>query len=549
MFTEIDSVEERVEQVVMPARPESLFSVSENEARIRIVAMGIGGMGQNAMENLAVESVEGLEIYSVNTDMQALSKCRGSQAVQIGKKRTCGRGAGGDSEIGRLSAEDDVESLKNILSGAELVFIAAGMGGGTGTGAAPVIGRICREMGIMTIAVVTTPMNYEGVRRMEKARSGLAAIRRTVDSLMVIENEKLALVMNNEDISIINAFKKADGVLVDGIKSVSRMINLHGYINLDLADLINVVRRPGTEICGDILIGVGEARGEDRASRAAMNALDNPLLAKSDIDGSVNLLVNVAGSENMGLQEALAAVKIIEEKAGNNDREIFMGVVADNSLGDSLCVTVIANGLGDLKEKVKMPVQISTKVTKSEVKPVLQQNAGSFGRAADRKPFQEISRDQRKRDVPAFDRNVVESSISHHRAITSADDMLAQKEDAEGGFAFIKNDLRERPGHKFGHEDSDFSDQKPVTREQYKGYEKKDLFNGEDEYGMSPLIIKDVWRTPAGLRRELCCPAPEETKIVEFGKREKENWRSRVLKENDDRQVSLLDQRFQAACS
>jgi len=335
-------------KIMNTEKSESLFSLSgeENEAGTRIVALGVGGMGRNAMENLASSVDDGLELFSVNTDMQALEKCVGSRPVQIGVLRTSGKGAGGNSEVGRLSAEDDIENLRELVAGAELVFIAAGMGGGTGTGAAPVIARVCREMGVLTIGTVTMPMACEGPKRAEKARQGLKEIRRHVDSLVIVENEKLSLLMDRDDVSIIEVFKRADKVLVDAVKSINRMINCHGYINLDLADLKNVLQRPTDHECGDALIGVGEAVGDGRAMTAALAALENPLLANADIKGATNLLVNVAGNENMGLREAQTAVQMIEEKAGEGDREIFMGVVTDNSMGDTMSVTVIATGLG-----------------------------------------------------------------------------------------------------------------------------------------------------------------------------------------------------------
>jgi cell division protein FtsZ len=325
---------------------EFIFSMAEDEVGTRIVAIGIGGMGRNAMENIAAIEIDGLELYSVNTDMQALDKCVGSQPVQIGGKRTGGKGAGGNNEVGKLSAEDDIEKLRGLVEGAELVFITAGMGGGTGTGAAPVIAELCRSMGILTIGIVTTPMKCEGRKRMAKAQQGLAELRRQIDSLVVIENEKLSLVMDHEDVSIIEVFRRADEVLLKSVAAIGGMINFHGYINLDLADLGNVLKRPSAENCTDALIGVGTASGEGRALKAAASAMDNPLLANSDINGAINLLINVSGNENMGLNEAHSVVQAIADKAGEGDREIFMGIVTDNSLGESISVTLIATGMG-----------------------------------------------------------------------------------------------------------------------------------------------------------------------------------------------------------
>lgn len=326
-------------------KPDYIFSMAEAGSRSRIVALGIGDMGRNAMENLARVEIGELELYSVNTDLQALESCQGSQPVQIGAARTRGKGTGGCSAVGRQSAEDDIEKIRGLVAGADLVFIAAGMGGGTGTGGAPVIAALCREMGILTIGTVTLPMHCEGQKRMAKAAKGLAELRRHVDSLVVIENEKLSMVMANEDVSIIEVFRQADKVLVDGVEAVYRIINSHGYINLDLADLRNVLKRPNDESCAVAFIGVGKASGPDRAVLAAMAALENPLLEKANIMGSENLLINVTGNEEMGLNEAHQAVQTIVDAAGENDREIFMGFVTDNEMGEMIGVTVIATAI------------------------------------------------------------------------------------------------------------------------------------------------------------------------------------------------------------
>lgn len=317
----------------------------EEVCATRLVVLGVGGMGNNAMENLAQSGVPGLELYSLNTDVQALRRCRGSKPVQIGAKRTGGKGAGGNSDIGRLSAEDDFEKIRKIVDGAELAFIVSGMGGGTGSGAAPVVARICRDLGVLTVCAVTMPMNCEGPRREEKGKFGLAELKKAVDSLLIIENEKLSAVMDQEDVSIIEVFRKADKVVVDTVAAIARIIHSHGYINLDLADLKNVLQRNSEDGCVDAYIGLGEAAGPDRAMKASEKALNNPLLRNIDIKGAANLLVNVAGSEQIGHKEAMSAIKNVVDRVGNNNQEIFMGVVTDNSMGDSLCVTVIATGL------------------------------------------------------------------------------------------------------------------------------------------------------------------------------------------------------------
>lgn len=339
------------------------FTMVEDGPATRLVVLGVGGMGNNAMENLARSGVPGLELYSVNTDVQALRRCNGSKPVQLGAKRTGGKGAGGNSDIGRLSAEDDTEKIRKIVSGAELVFIASGMGGGTGSGAAPVVAKICRDLGVLCVCVVTMPMECEGSRRGEKGRNGLVELRNTVDSLLIIENEKLSVVMDQEDVSIIEVFRKADKVVVDIVASITRIINSHGYINLDLADLKNVLKRSDNGACVEAYIGLGEATGPDRARIASEIALNNPLLRAINIQGAANLLVNVAGSEEIGHKEAMIAVNNVVERVGNDNREIFIGVVTDNSMGDRLSVTVIATGLPSRNTSVVKikPVNCNTK--------------------------------------------------------------------------------------------------------------------------------------------------------------------------------------------
>ncbi|MBU0675938.1 MAG: cell division FtsZ family protein [Proteobacteria bacterium] len=322
------------------------FSMGNDETKVKIVALGIGGMGNNAMENLAVSDLKGLELYSVNTDYQALQRCVGSRPIQIGAKRTNGKGSGGNHEVGRLSAEDDLDVLAGLITGAEVVFIAAGMGGGTGTGAAPVVARLCRDMGILSVGVVTTPIHCEGRKRTDKAVKGLDEMRRHVDSLVVIENERLSLLMDQEDVSIVEVLRRADQVLLSGVKGILGTINSHGYINLDLADLKNVLQRRAEGRCNDAMIGIGEAHGNDRAVRAATEALKNQIMTRASIQGAHSLLVNVAGDENMGHREALLAVETIARQFGNQDRELFMGVVTDAKMGNKISVTVIATGIG-----------------------------------------------------------------------------------------------------------------------------------------------------------------------------------------------------------
>lgn len=436
------------------------FSMVEDCPATRMVVLGAGGMGNNAMENMARSAVTGLEYYSLNTDVQALRRCRGSRPVQLGAKRTGGKGAGGDSDMGRMSAEDDAEKIRKIVKGAELVFIASGMGGGTGTGAAPVIAKICREIGVLSICVVTMPMECEGARRTEKARAGLAELRKYVDSLLIIENEKLSMVMDQEDVSIIEVFRRADKVVVDTVTAVVGIINSHGYINLDLADLKKVLQRGDNGSCVDAFVGVGEASGPERAQMAADMALNNPLLRECSISGAVNLLVNVAGSDQIGHKEAMNAVKRIVEKAGDLDREIFMGVVTDNSMAEKLSVTVIATGLSP---------RTATVVPMRGMGPQVKKTADE-GREA-------------------------------------------------GVFRSIRIPSRMEPEKSFVVDSGIHAEQESIVK---PGIIK----SIPDGFGVSPLICKDVWHTPAYLRRKANAgEAPdrqEDSRVQEIYKRDKD---------------------------
>jgi len=320
------------------------------EERANITVAGVGGMGCNFVENLAKTGIKGLDIFAVNTDRQALETCTGARPVQIGKNLTKGRGAGGDPEIGRQSAEDDREMLAEIFKGAEIVFVVAGMGGGTGTGAAPVVAQIAREMNITVVGILTTPLQLEGKKRALRADLGVKAMEEVVDSLVIIANEKInSEVMDETDIALLEVFRRADDFLLRGVRGVSQIITSRGYINLDLADAKYVLKTAGHDSCRKALIGLGEAAGEDRAVKAAMAAIENPLMTGMSIDGAQSLLVNVAGSANMGYKEAQQAIKTIADQAGRDEQEIFIGIVVDDAMQEKMSVTVIATGMANGK--------------------------------------------------------------------------------------------------------------------------------------------------------------------------------------------------------
>jgi len=315
-----------------------LITGNERSPRsIVIKVIGVGGGGSNGVDRSIVCGLEGIEFIAANTDVQFLNQSMAKNKIDIGSKLTSGLGAGGDPGIGEKAALEDREKIANALKGADMVFIAAGMGGGTGTGAAPVIAQVARECGALTVAVVTKPFKFEGRYKMRLAEEGIAKMRGVVDSLIVIQNQKL-LSMVDKKTPIKETFAKADDILRLGIQSISDLILRPGLINLDFADVRNTMFEQG-----DALMGVGTASGEKRAEEAALKAVENPLLDDITIVGAQRVLVNISGSDSLSLSEIEEVVKIITEKA-DPDAQIKSGAVINAELEDELQVTVIATG-------------------------------------------------------------------------------------------------------------------------------------------------------------------------------------------------------------
>lgn len=298
--------------------------------------VGVGGGGCNAVNRMIDAEVNGVEFVAVNTDAQALARCQSPTRVRIGEKLTKGLGAGGDPEKGQRSAEESRDELQDAIRGAEMVFITAGMGGGTGTGASPIVAEITREAGALTVGIVTKPFGFEGSKRREQAEEGIAQLRQQVDTLIVIPNDRL-LDVCGPDVSVEEAFRLADDVLRQGIQGISDLITLPGEINLDFADVRRVMRD-----AGPALLAIGQASGPDRAPAAAKEAISSPLLEVS-IEGATGVLFNITGARNLGLQELHAAAQVISEVVAP-DAEIIFGTAIDPSLGDEVKVTVIATG-------------------------------------------------------------------------------------------------------------------------------------------------------------------------------------------------------------
>lgn len=306
---------------------------------VQIKVIGVGGGGGNALDRMVMAGVKCVEFVSVNTDKQALQRSKATQKIQIGDKITHGKGAGSKPEIGQKAAEENREEIAQAIKGTDMVFITAGMGGGTGTGAAPVVAQIAREMGVLTIGIVTKPFAFEGKRRMEQAEAGIARLREHVDSLVIIPNERLKYA-SEQKITLLNAFSVADDVLRQGVQSISDLILLPGLVNLDFADVTAVMKDAGYAH-----MGVGRASGKDKAEVAANMAISSPLL-ETAINGAKGVIINITSSPDIGLDEIEIASTMIAEQA-DQEANIIWGAAFDENMEDEMSVTVIATGFSD----------------------------------------------------------------------------------------------------------------------------------------------------------------------------------------------------------
>jgi len=307
----------------------------DQKAVMKVV--GVGGAGGNALNRMISANLNGVDFIAVNTDAQALENNNAQTKIQIGKNLTKGLGAGANMEVGRKAIEEDRDAVANALAGADMVFVAAGMGGGTGTGAAPVVAELAKEMGALTIGIITKPFLFEGPKRTKRAESGIDELKMNVDTLIVIPNQRL-LAIADKTTSVTEAFQLADSILMQSTKGISSLINTPGLINLDFADVRTVMKD-----MGDAIMGTGIATGEERAALAAQQAISSPLLDDVKIAGAQGVLVNITGGENMALFEVDEATSIIYQEAGDEANIIF-GAVIDPNMTDELNVTVIATG-------------------------------------------------------------------------------------------------------------------------------------------------------------------------------------------------------------
>lgn len=336
--------------------------------RAKIKVIGVGGGGSNAVGNMIERGLIGCEFVAVNTDMQSLTTNKAPLKIQIGKKHTRGLGAGADPTVGRESAMEDHEELLNSVRNCDMIFITAGMGGGTGTGAAPVVAQVARDEGALVVGVVTKPFLWEGARRMNHANNGIAELRKHVDTLIVIPNQRLTAVIDRKT-SVKDAFNKVNDILFDATKGIAEIIMGNGIINVDFADVRAIMKD-----MGDAIMGTGVASGENRATEAAQNAISSPLLDGVSIAGSQGVLVNITCSSDMPMTEIDEAVSVIQKAAGE-DANVIFGLVFNEEVGDNMIVTVVATGFNKPKSNILGQQQADTNAMHKEIYETLKNDA------------------------------------------------------------------------------------------------------------------------------------------------------------------------------
>ena len=333
-------------------------SLSEQKANLKVV--GVGGAGGNAVNRMITSGMQGVDFIAINTDAQDLENNPAEHKIQIGKNLTKGLGAGANSNVGKNAAEADSEVIYNLLEGADMAFITGGMGGGTGTGAAPMVAQISRELGILTVGIVTLPFKFEGPKRYNRALEGIAEMKKSCDTLIAIPNQKLLSVVDKST-TLPEAFQMADGILHQAAKGISDLINVHGMINLDFADVETIMKN-----MGEAIMGTGIAQGEERAALAAQQAISSPLLDNASIAGAQGVLVNITGGENITLHEIDEATSIILEEAGES-ANIIVGAVIDPNMKDDIQVTVISTGFNTMNTGAEKPNIIEKSVPTREL--------------------------------------------------------------------------------------------------------------------------------------------------------------------------------------
>ena len=377
---------------------------SSPDTVVNIKVIGVGGAGNNVVNRMVSSGTKGVDFVAVNTDKQALNISSAAYKIQIGEKLTNGQGAGSNPEIGRKSAEENRNQIAKALEDADMVFITAGMGGGTGTGAAPIVADIAKELGILTVGVVTKPFRFEGPRRMRQAEAGITELRDKVDSLVIIPNERLKLA-SDQKITMVNAFEIADDVLQQAVQSISDLIKNTGFINLDFADVSAVMKDAGRAH-----MGVGRAAGKNKAEDAAKMAISSPLLETS-INGARGVLINVTGSLDIGLEEVETAANLVQE-AAHPEANIIFGATFDEGLEDEIRVTVIATGF-DENQSIPFPHQQQEEQPAAPVKESVP--AAAQPAAAAEQPAPSPEPEQPKPTVNDDDWDILEKIFSKKR--------------------------------------------------------------------------------------------------------------------------------------
>ena len=341
-------------------------NLAEQKANLKLI--GVGGAGGNAVNRMIQAGMGGVDFIVINTDAQDLDNNAAEHKIQIGKNLTKGLGAGARSEIGKDAMESDLEAVKSMLEGADMVFITAGMGGGTGTGAAPVVAQLARELGILTVGIVTLPFNFEGPKRMNRGLAGITELQKACDTVINIPNQKLMSIVDKST-TVVEAFKLADTILLHASKGISDLINVHGLINLDFADVETIMKNMGAAV-----MGTGTASGEERAVLAAQQAISSPLLDNASISGAQGVLVNITGGADLTLMEIDEATSIIFEEAGK-DANIIFGAVIDPALTEEILVTVIATGFHRkaIVEEIHRPQAQQKGVTPTQTRVLAEQ--------------------------------------------------------------------------------------------------------------------------------------------------------------------------------
>ena len=377
--------------------------VPDTEQAAKIKVIGVGGGGGNAVQNMINSRLEGVSFICANTDMQALSRSLAEEHIQLGKELTRGLGAGAKPEVGQAAAEESVEDIRKVIDGADMVFVTAGMGGGTGTGAAPVIAKVAKEKGVLTVGVVTKPFRFEGEKRMKAALKGIEELKQHVDSLVIIPNDRL-LAIAPKNAKVTEMLKKADDVLYDAVRGVTDLITKPGLINADFADVRTVMSRQGMALMGE-----GRASGDNRALDAAKRAITSPLLEDLSITGCKAMLVNITANEDIGMDEFSSAASYIEEAArgpNGEDPEIVVAMSLDESCGEEIRITVIATGIEPEAEKPNKPAT-GTVVTMNgghdqNVPPVVQ----GYRQRHVRDPHEILSRPKLYSEYPQDDTDI-----------------------------------------------------------------------------------------------------------------------------------------------